>query len=399
MAGPLAGVTVLDLTSVISGPLATMILADQGADVIKVESPAGDHSRRVATRRGGYSASFLNNNRNKRSVVLDLKQPAGLEAFYKLVPMADVVVQNFRPGVVQRLGVDEATLRAIKKDLVYVSISGFGQSGPLSAKPVFDPLIQAVTGLTTVQAGSDQQRPRLIRTIVPDKVTAIQTSQAITAALFAKLATGEGQHVEISMLDTVVFFLWSSDMGGHTFIGDELETETAQSYIDLIYETKDSYISVAVVADKDWHGLARAVDRPDFLEDERFTTSQLREEYKDARTRLTQEALLPFSSAELIDRLEANDVPCAPVLTRREMIQHPQVAANKTLFELQHPHAGRLRQSRLPAVFSKQSNATVTPAPAMGQHTRTVLQQAGIANDDIEALISQGVAISTEETP
>jgi crotonobetainyl-CoA:carnitine CoA-transferase CaiB-like acyl-CoA transferase len=399
MAGPLAGVTVLDLTSVISGPLATMILADQGADVIKVESPAGDHSRRVATRRGGYSASFLNNNRNKRSVVLDLKQPAGLEAFYKLVPMADVVVQNFRPGVVRRLGVDEATLRAIKKDLVYVSISGFGQSGPLSAKPVFDPLIQAVTGLTTVQAGSDQQRPRLIRTIVPDKVTAIQTSQAITAALFAKLATGEGQHVEISMLDTVVFFLWSSDMGGHTFIGDELETETAQSYIDLIYETKDSYISVAVVADKDWHGLARAVDRPDFLEDERFTTSQLREENKDARTRLTQEALLPFSSAELIDRLEANDVPCAPVLTRREMIQHPQVAANKTLFESQHPHAGRLRQSRLPAVFSKQSNATVTPAPAMGQHTRTVLQQAGIANDDIEALISQGVAISTEETP
>ena len=399
MAGPLAGVTVLDLTSVISGPLATMILADQGADVIKVESPAGDHSRRVATRRGGYSASFLNNNRNKRSVVLDLKQPAGLEAFYKLVPMADVVVQNFRPGVVRRLGVDEATLRAIKKDLVYVSISGFGQSGPLSAKPVFDPLIQAVTGLTTVQAGSDQQRPRLIRTIVPDKVTAIQTSQAITAALFAKLATGEGQHVEISMLDTVVFFLWSSDMGGHTFIGDELETETAQSYIDLIYETKDSYISVAVVADKDWHGLARAVDRPDFLEDERFTTSQLREENKDARTRLTQEALWPFSSAELIDRLEANDVPCAPVLTRREMIQHPQVAANKTLFESQHPHAGRLRQSRLPAVFSKQSNATVTPAPAMGQHTRTVLQQAGIANDDIEALISQGVAISTEETP
>lgn len=399
MAGPLAGVTVLDLTSVISGPLATMILADQGADVIKVESPAGDHSRRVATRRGGYSASFLNNNRNKRSVVLDLKQPAGLQALYKLVPMADVVVQNFRPGVVQRLGIDEAALRAIKKDLVYVSISGFGQTGPLSAKPVFDPLIQAVTGLTTVQAGSDQQRPRLIRTIVPDKVTAIQTSQAITAALFAKLATGEGQHVEISMLDTVVFFLWSSDMGGHTFIGDELETETAQSYIDLIYETKDSYISVAVVADKDWHGLARAVDRPDFLEDERFTTSELREENKDARTRLTQEALLPFSSAELIERLEANDVPCAPVLTRREMIRHPQVAANNTLFETQHPDAGLLRQSRLPAVFSKQSDTAVTPAPAMGQHTRSVLQQAGIANDEIEALISQGAAISTEETP
>jgi crotonobetainyl-CoA:carnitine CoA-transferase CaiB-like acyl-CoA transferase len=393
MAGPLEGVTILDLTSVISGPLATMILADQGADVIKIESPAGDHSRRVATRRGGYSASFLNNNRNKRSVVLDLKHQAGLDAFLQLVPQADVVVQNFRPGVVERLGIDENSLRKIKDDLVYVSISGFGQEGPLAKKPVFDPLIQAVTGLTTVQAGSDDLRPRLIRTIVPDKVTAIQTSQAITAALFAKLNTGTGQHVKISMLDTVVFFLWSSDMGGHTFIGDELEKETAQSYIDLIYETQDSYISVAVVADKDWKGLAAAVNRPDFLQDERFTTSALREENKDARTRLTQEALLNFTSAELIAKLEAHDVPCAPVLTRREMIRHPQIKANATLIESHHPQAGHLRQSRLPAVFSQQTDNNLSPAPAMGQHTREVLSQAGFTDAEIDNLIDQRAAI------
>ncbi len=397
MAGPLTGVTVLDLTSVISGPLATMILADQGADVIKIESPVGDHSRRVATRRGGYSASFLNNNRNKRSIVLDLKQPAGLEAFLKLVPTADVVVQNFRPGVVDRLGIDEQSLRQIRKDLIYVSISGFGQTGPLAKKPVFDPLIQAVTGLTTVQAGSDDQRPKLIRTIVPDKVTAIQTSQAITAALFAKLNTGKGQHVKISMLDTVVFFLWSSDMGGHTFIGDELEKETAQSYIDLIYETQDSYISVAVVADKDWKSLAAAVDRPDFLHDDRFKTSALREENKDARTRLTQEALLNFTSAELITRLEAHDVPCAPVLTRREMIKHPQIEANKTLLESHHPLAGHLRQARLPAVFSEQETTSMKPAPAMGQHTREVLENAGFSKVEIDNLISQRAAIGQQD--
>lgn len=393
MAGPLKGVTILDLTSVISGPMATMILADQGADVIKVESPSGDHSRRVATRRGGYSASFLNNNRNKRSIVLDLKHPAGLAALRKLVCQVDVVVQNFRPGVVARLGIDEPSLREIKKDIIYVSISGFGQTGPLAEKPVFDPLIQAVTGLTTVQAGSDEQRPKLVRTIVPDKVTAIQTSQAITAALFAKLSTGEGQHVQISMLDTVVFFLWSSDMGGHTFVGDELETETAQSYIDLIYETQDSYISVAVVADKDWKGLATAVNRPDFLHDDRFTTSALREENKDARTRLTQEALINFTSAELIAKLEAHDVPCAPVLTRREMIKHPQIAANATLLETHHPAAGHLRQARLPAVFSAQQQTAIEPAPAMGQHTRQILQQAGFSTDEVANLISQRAAI------
>ena len=187
MAGPLDGVRVIDLTSMISGPLATMMLADQGADVIKVEPPHGDHSRRVATRRGGFSASFLNNNRNKRSVVLDLKKPQGLAALKKLVADADVFIQNFRPGVAARIGIGEDVLREIKPDLIYVSVCGFGFEGPFAQKPVFDPLIQAVSGLTTVQAGSDEQRPRLVRTIVPDKVTAIQTSQAITSALFAKL--------------------------------------------------------------------------------------------------------------------------------------------------------------------------------------------------------------------
>ena len=386
MAGPLDGVRVVDLTSMISGPLATMMLADQGADVIKVEPPHGDHSRRVATRRGGFSASFLNNNRNKRSVVLDLKKPQGLAALKKLVVNADVFIQNFRPGVAERIGIGEEALREIAPDLIYVSVCGFGFEGPFAQKPVFDPLIQAVSGLTTVQAGSDEQRPRLVRTIVPDKVTAIQTSQAITAALFAKLKNGTGQHIKISMLDTVVFFLWSSDMGGHTFIGDELDTETAQSYIDLVYETADGYISVAVVADKDWNGVSVALDRPDFLTDARFANAALREENKDARTRLTQEALLSFKSADAIKRLEQQDVPCAPVLTRRQMIQHPQIEANEILIDHQHPEAGYLRQVRQPAVFSTTTLSAPAPAPQLGQHTHEVLLQAGYSESEIEQL-------------
>ena len=393
MAGPLEGVRVIDLTSVVSGPLSTMILADQGADVIKVEAPHGDHSRRVATRRGGFSASFLNNNRNKRSVVLDLKNPQGLATLKNLVKGADVFVQNFRPEVAQRIGVGEDVLRAIVPDLIYVSVCGFGFEGPYAQKPVFDPLIQAVSGLTTVQAGSDEQRPRLIRTIVPDKITGLQTSQAITAALFAKLKHGVGQHIKVSMLDTVVFFLWSSDMGGHTFVGDELEQETAQSYIDLVYETADGYISVAVVADKDWNGLSVALDRPDFLSDARFTTAVLREENKDARTRLTQEALLSFNSEDAIQRLEREDVPCAPVLTRKQMIKHPQIEANNTLLNYQHPQAGQLRQARQPAVFSAMPMSDIGPAPHLGQHTHEVLLEAGYSDADIEKLVNDNAIV------
>ncbi len=395
MSGPLDGVRVIDLTSMISGPLCTMTLADQGADVIKVEAPHGDHSRRVATRRGGFSASFLNNNRNKRSIVLDLKHEAGLETLHKLIADAEVFIQNFRPGVADRIGIGEKALRELKPDLIYVSIAGFGFTGPFAQKPVFDPLIQAVSGLTTVQGGSDEQRPRLVRTIVPDKLTAIQTSQAITAALYAKLKTGCGQHVKISMLDTVVSFLWSSDMGGHTFIGDELGKETAQSYIDLVYETKDGYISVAVVADKDWSGVSRALQRPDFLSDERFANAALREENKDARTQLTQQALLSFTSADALHRLEGEDVPCAPVLTRREMIVHEQVDANQTLLEMQHPQAGSLRQARQPARFSVTRIDPPRAAPALGQHTTQILQEAGLENSAIETLLSSKAAIQS----
>jgi crotonobetainyl-CoA:carnitine CoA-transferase CaiB-like acyl-CoA transferase len=393
MTGPLAGVRIIDLTSMISGPLATMTLADQGADVIKVEAPAGDHSRQVATRRNGFSSSFLNNNRNKRSVVIDLKKPAGLSTLLRLVERADVLVQNFRPGVAERIGLGEDACRAVNPALVYVSIAGFGFGGPYVRKPVFDPLIQAVSSLTTVQAGADTERPRLVRTILPDKLTAIQASQAITAALFARLRTGEGQHVRLSMLDTVIAFLWSSDMSGHTFMGDETEVETAQSWIDLIYETRDGYVSVAVVQDKEWRGLARALDRPDFLDDPRFRTAELRETNKDERLALTQEALCGFTTDEAIARLEALDVPCAPVLTRRQMIRHPQVEANGIVIETDHPVAGRLRQARAPATFSKAATSSPQGAPVLGADTRKVLGESGFTGAEIAALEAEGAVI------
>jgi crotonobetainyl-CoA:carnitine CoA-transferase CaiB-like acyl-CoA transferase len=397
MPGPFDGIRILDLTTVVSGPLATMILADQGADVIKVEAPnGGDYARHVATRRGGFSATFLNNNRNKRSIVLDLKAPDGLDAFRRLAATADVVVQNFRPGVADRLGIGEDALRTLTPSIVYVSISGFGFEGPYAQKPVFDPLIQAVSGLTTIQAGSDQERPRLVRTILPDKLTAIQASQAIAAALFARERTGEGQHVSLSMLDAVVSFMWSSDMGGHTFVGNEMIVEEAQSFIDLIYETADGFISVAVMQNKHWSGLAQALGRPDLLEIAKFKTPELRDLNKDERISMTQEALKPFTSQELLERLEREDVPCAPVLTRRDMRLHPQVVANGIVIETDHPQAGLLRQARHPAKFSGTATSVRRGAPGLGEHTRDVLAEAGFSLDDIATLERSGAVWQAE---
>lgn len=398
MAGPLAGVRVVDFTAMISGPLATMTLADQGADVVKVEAPnGGDHARHVATRRGGFSASFVNNNRNKRSLVLDLKQEAGLEAARRLLKDADVLVQNFRPGVMERIGLGEEAVRSFNPGIVYVSITGFGFEGPYAQKPVFDPLIQAVSGLTSVQAGSDTERPRLVRTILPDKLTAIQASQAITAALFARERTGEGQHVSLAMLDALVWFLWSSDMTGHTFIGDEVETENAQSFIDLIYETADGYISVAVIRDKEWAALARVTGNPQWIDDERFSTSARREVFKDDRLNLTQEALRAKTTAEWLTLLEGADIPCAPVLTRRDMINHPQVLANGIVVENRHAHAGRLRQTRQPARFSQTPPEHRFGAPKLGENTIQVLGELGYADKEIADMIANGAALQAED--
>ena len=391
MPGPLEGFRIVDLTSVISGPLATMILADQGADVIKVETPlGGDFTRGSANRRGGFSASFVNNNRNKRSIAIDLKNPKGLEALMAIVAGADVFIQNFRPGVVERLGVDEEAVRAARPDIVYVSISGFGHRGPLARRPVYDPLIQAISGLTTVQAGSDEVRPRLVRTILPDKLTGVTASQAVTAALLARERTGRGQHVRLSMLDSVIAFLWASDMGSQTFVGDELPQQAAHSFIDLIYETSDGYISVAVQTDRQWRGLTEALGRPELLDDPRFKTQELRQENIDDRLSLTQEALKTNSSAHWLARLEAVDIPCVPVLTRNQMISNEQIAANEVVMETEHPDAGKLRQARPAALFSGTPTAAPRPAPRLGADTEAVLGEAGFDPAEIAALREAG---------
>ncbi len=387
MPGPLDGFRVIDLTSMISGPLATAMLGDQGADVIKVEAPGGgDHTRGAANRRGGVSASFLHNNRNKRSAVLDLKSEAGRAALLRLATGADVFVQNFRPGVAERIGVGEAAIRAVSPAVIYVSISGFGEEGPYAQKPVYDPLVQAVSGLASVQAGSDEAQPRLVRTILPDKLTGIVAAQAITAALLSRARTGEGQHVRLSMLDAVIAFLWASDMGSQTFVEGDLPQQEAASFADLIYETADTPISVAVQSDREWRALIRALDKPDWLDDPRFRTVELRQRHINERLALTQDALRTRPAAHWLDALTAAGVPCAPVLTRTATLLDPQVRANGIVVEVEHPRAGRVRQARPAARFSATPSTIRAGAPDYGADTAAVLREAGLDAAEIGRL-------------
>ncbi len=393
MPGPLHGYRIVDLTSMISGPLATMILADQGADVIKVENPdGGDHTRAANNRRNGFSASFLNNNRNKRSLTLDLKDPRAKEALIRLVATADVFVQNFRPGVADRMGLGEDALRAVKPDLIYVSISGFGENGPFAGKPVYDPLVQAMSGLATIQAGSDNERPRLVRTIVPDKLTAISASQAITAALLARERTGQGQHVRLSMLEAVIAFLFASDMGSQTFVGDEFPQQDAASFIDLIYETATTYISAAVQSNKEWLALTRALDKPEWLEDPRFKTPALRQRNINDRLMMTQDVLRTRPAAEWLERLTREGVPCAPVLTRSQMLVDPPVAATGIVVETEHKDAGRIRGARPAARFSVTEPSIRHGGPALGEHSAAILAELGYDPADIAALVNPAPA-------
>ena len=385
MSGPLTGYRIVDLTAMISGPVATMTLADQGADVIKVERPdGGDFVRKGANRRGGFSSGFLNNNRNKRSLALDLKQDDAREVLFKLIETADVFVQNFRPGVAERMGLGEDVVRQYRKDIIYVSIAGFGFEGPYAPRPVYDPLIQALSGLATVQAGSDEERPRLVRTIVPDKMSGITTAQAITAALLERERSGEGQHVKVAMLDAIVSFLWHSDMGSQTFVGEDIPQQHAASFKDLIYETADGYMSVATMSDREWEAVTRVFDTPEWLEDERFKTPALRDRNINARLELIQGELRKRPAREWLPLLEAEGVPCAPVLTRTEMIDHEQVIANDLVQTYEHPSAGAIRQTRPAAQFSRTPAGVRFGAPDLGQHNDEILAELGIAPDQFE---------------
>ena len=391
MPGPLAGVRVLDLTGVVSGPFATMFLADQGADVIKIEPISGDITRRSRApidKGGEFSALFISSNRGKRSLAIDIKSKAGVEVLRKLVGQADVLVQNFRPGTMERLGLGPEELLAQQPRLIYVSISGVGETGPYAKKRVYDPIVQGLSGFADIQAQPVTNRPQMIRTIVADKTTAIVTAQAVSSALYAREKTGRGDHIRVAMLDAMLSYLWPEGMSQYTVIDDDGKAPDPNDRPDLVFKTQDGYMTCGTISDSEWQGFCRATRDPALATDERFATPTKRAVNATARIHKMQEYIGQHTTAEWLARLDEADVPCAPILRRSEIIKNEQVVARQIIEELDQPSVGRIRQPKPAARFQTNAARIGGPAPRIGEHSRQILRDLGYEDDAIAEMIA-----------
>jgi crotonobetainyl-CoA:carnitine CoA-transferase CaiB-like acyl-CoA transferase len=390
MPGPLNGVTVLDLSAVVSGPFATMFLADQGADVLKIEPIGGDINRRSRTtidKEGEFSALFISSNRGKRSLSIDVKSDAGREVLAKLVAKADVLVQNFRPGTMDRLGLGVEELRRRHPRLIYVSISGVGDTGPYVKKRFYDPIIQGLSGLADIQSQPVTNRPQMIRAIVCDTTTAVMTAQAVAAALYAREKTGQGDHIQVAMLDTMISCLWPEGMMQYTVVGAEAAAADPNDRPDLVFKTSDSYITCGTISDSEWQGFCRATGDPELAKDERFATPEGRSVNATARINKMQEYIARHTAAEWLERLDAADVPCAPILRRSQIIHNEQVVARELIAEIDQPMVGKVRQPKPAARFELNEAVIGGPAPRIGEHSRQVLLELGYDDAAIAGMI------------
>ena len=390
MAGSLDGIRILDLTTIYSGPIAASILGDQGADIVKVESPQGDFMRHPGvSQRNGVGGAFAMMNRNKRSIVIDLSQAEGKAVFEKLVADADVVMENYRPGVMERLGIGYDALRAINPQLVFASINGVGHDGPYAGRRVYDAIIQSISGIGSLQADPASERPLLINSLICDKITSMTAAQAIASALVARTRTGVGQRVDISMLDAALFFLWPDNMLNYTFVGDETPHSGQRSHVNMVRKTRDGHICTMPVQMAEWQGLFRALELPNLFEDERFRTQAGldSERFQEA----LNEAYARFDTEDLAKKLEAEEVPFAKINPRDEVIDDPQIKAMQALWEFDHPIAGAMRQARPPARFGETPAEIFRCSPELGEHTREVLAEAGLSDSEITDLRARQV--------
>ncbi|MEW6768338.1 MAG: CoA transferase [Pseudomonadota bacterium] len=391
MSGPLSGVRVLDLTAVVSGPYATMFLADQGADVLKIEPISGDGTRRsraLIDAAGEFSALFVSCNRGKRSLSIDIKSDVGREVLAKLAAQADVLVQNFRPGTMERLGLGHQELREKYPRLIYVSISGVGDSGPYMKKRVYDPIVQALSGFADIQAQPVTNRPQMIRTIVCDKTTSVFTAQAVSSALYAREKTGKGDYIQVAMLDTMISYLWPEGMMQYTVIGKEQGAADPKDRPDLVFQTSDGYVTCGTISDSEWQGFCKATGDPELIKDERFATPTARFVNATERINTMQDYIRKHTTAEWLKRFDACDVPCAPILRRGEIVDNEQVVARGLIEELDQPTVGKVRQPKPAAIFEVNQAKIGGPAPRVGEHSRAVLHDLGYTDAAIDKMVA-----------
>jgi crotonobetainyl-CoA:carnitine CoA-transferase CaiB-like acyl-CoA transferase len=393
MGGPLEGFTVVEACQMVAGPLAGTLLADLGAEVIKIEAPnGGDRMRYLGHRVRGIGALWAGVNRGKRSVVLDLQQPEGVQVLSEIVAGADVFIQNFRPGVTRRLGIDEDSLRRARPDLVYVSVSGFGETGPYIDQKSYDYVIQALSGMAAVQADPATGDPQLVRNIVVDKVTAHVAAQSVMAALIARLRGHGGQHVRVSMIDVALSFLWPDGMMQHTLLETDEVTpgpHMADGY--RVRRTRDGHLALMATSERQFPGLCAALGTEHWLTDERFATLAAREANAAALDELIDAEVSRHIAADLVARLHREDVPCAIANPVDQVHLDPQVAHNGIVVEHERPWLGRVREVRPPARYSATPTAFGRHAPRFDEHTDEVLAELGRDVEQIAELRARGV--------
>jgi crotonobetainyl-CoA:carnitine CoA-transferase CaiB-like acyl-CoA transferase len=393
MTKPLDGVRVVDLSQITSGPFGTMVLAEQGADVIKVESTMlGDLARWSPISRNGFSSFVLNQNRGKRSIAIDLRNDAGRAVALDLTAGADVVVQNFRPGVTDDLGLGYDHVRARNAGVVYVSISGFGPDGPYAERPVLDPVIQALTGIVHRQQSEAIPLPDLVRNIIVDKATSLTVAQSVCAALYRRARTGEGDHIEVPMLDVGLYFFWPDGMMDMTFVGDGVAPGPRIVDLYRITHCADGQLVYYVATESQRQGLFRAVGHPEWSEDPRFESAAaiLSDDNLETLGRLLEEAFAALPLADVLARMHEGGVPTAPVLAPEQVFDDPQVIHNGALHTWDHPVAGRVRQPRHPVRFASSPTPVPEQVPGLGEHTDEILAELGRSDAEVAALREAG---------
>jgi crotonobetainyl-CoA:carnitine CoA-transferase CaiB-like acyl-CoA transferase len=394
MSGPLAGVRVIDLTSVILGPYATQIIADLGADVIKVESPEGDNMRHASPmRNAGMGHVFLHLNRNKRSIVLNLKHPAAREALLKLASSADVLVYNVRPQAMARLRLTYDDVRAVNPRIIYVGAYGFSQEGPYAAKPAYDDIIQGMVAFPSIAQSAGADRPRFVPSTICDRITGLNTVNAITAALFHRERTGKGQSVEVPMFESLTQFVLSDHMAGETFepsIGAMGNPRLTAKFRNP-YETKDGYLCLLLYNDKQWRNFFQLIGREELFEsDPRFATQASRSQHFDAAYAFVADHMRSRTNAEWLEALMEADIPVMPLNSLEDLIDDRHLNETGFFSKVEHPSEGTLREMGVPSRWSESPPQARAPAPKLGEHTTEILRQAGYSDAEIDAMRASG---------
>ena len=388
--GPLAGIRVIDVTTVVLGPFATQVLGDMGADVIKIETTEGDYTRFIGpSRTKGMSAYFATLNRNKRSLALDLKKPAAIAALLKLIDTADVFVHNMRLGAAKRLGLDYESLSKRNPKLVYAAASGFREGSSMQEFPAYDDLIQGMSGIASLNAGPDGA-PRYFPTVVVDKLTGSTLASMIGMALFHRERTGQGQAVHVPMMETILSFalvehLWHGVLG---------EPEKGVGYPRMLtphrrpYQTKDGFISVIAVSDKQWKTIFDAMGVPELATDARFATLSGRSDNVDELYGTLTEGMRKRTTAEWLEILRPNDIPCGPASTLLDLFDDEYLKETNFFEARTHPVEGNVVTTAIPGRFSKTPPNVRRLWPTLGEHNREILREAGCSEAEIDDIVS-----------